>query len=292
MTNRYRTFKVHAGEEVDNSTYGNNLFGWIPSLPDIRDKPVTAFLPKASSDLLTGPTAVPKFVIDRSLFSPIEDQGTLGSCTANAAVGLMEYFQRALDKNHTNLSRTFLYKVTRKLMGVSGDTGAYLRDTAKAMRLFGTLPEENYRYVVRDFDREPTAFDYAMAANFKSYSYFRIDLPQLSTSDILLGIKARLLRACPLMCGFTCYESIVTADGSIDGKIPVPSAGERAVGGHAVIIMGYDDNAQEFHIRNSWGDYWGSEGYGKLPYWYLENRQMMDIWGILRQDWVNTGKFV
>lgn len=260
--------------------------GWLPSLPDVRDKSVANII--GDSKLSDGTTIVPTWEISRTLFSPVEDQKSIGSCTANAAVGIMEYYQRAMSNKHVNLSRLFLYKTTRNLMGVTGDTGAYLRDTMKAMRLFGVLPEEDYQYRTNDFDKEPEAKHYAMASNYKTSAYFRVDLPGMSPQDILLAIKVRLLRGCPLMFGFSCYESI---NQNADPDIKIPEHGERQVGGHAMVITGYDDTKKRFSVRNSWGLYWGSYGYGTLPYWYLEMNQMSDIWGILKQEWVDTGKF-
>ena len=110
--------------------------GWHPDLPDIRDytgetDAVQAVLSE-SQQLRKATRSLPKAVDLRPWCSPIEDQGQLGSCTANAGVGLYEYFERRAHGKHVDASRLFLYKVTRKLMGLTGDTGAYLRDTMKA----------------------------------------------------------------------------------------------------------------------------------------------------------------
>ena len=69
----------------------------------------------------------------RQWFSPIEDQGALGSCTANAAVGLLEYFEGRSQGRYTDASRLFVYKTERNLLGWTGDTGAYLRTAMEAL---------------------------------------------------------------------------------------------------------------------------------------------------------------
>lgn len=259
-------------------------FGWKPDLPDHRD-----FTFAQAGGPSTKVTKLPSVCeIPTTLFSPIEDQRSLGSCTANAAAALIEYMQRKAKGTHIDVSRLFLYKVTRKLMGEVGDTGAYLRDTMKAMRIFGALPEEYWPYEITTYETEPTAYHYAIASNFKSVSYFRVDQTGLSASDLMQEIKSRIFKKIPLMFGFTCFSSINIA---IDGNIPFPTAKERVVGGHAVALVGYNDEKKAFKIRNSWGESWGDKGYGYLPYEYLNQGLMTDIWGVLKQEWIDTGEF-
>ena len=81
---------------------------------------------KGALAVAAAPALAPAPVIDlRTYCSPIEDQGALGSCTANAAAGLVEYFQKRSFGHFEDASRLFIYKATRNLLGVTGDTGAY-----------------------------------------------------------------------------------------------------------------------------------------------------------------------
>ena len=259
-------------------------FGWRPDLPDHRDFTFEkAGGPAGKTAKLPSISEIPV-----ANFSPIENQRTLGSCTANAAASLVEYMQKKSKNTYIDASRLFLYKVTRKLMGEVGDTGAYLRDTMKAMRIFGALPEEYWPYTISTFDQEPTSFQYAIASNFKSVSYFRVDQAGMGPEDILLDIKKRIHKKIPLMFGFTCFSSLNTVT---DGNIPFPESGEKIIGGHAVTLIGYNDERKAFKIRNSWGEAWGDKGYGYLPYGYLTYGLMTDIWGVLKQEWVDTGVF-
>ena len=108
--------------------------GWWPPLPDLRDyTEEDANIPKIVKNLGISPgkksLSLPGKVDLRKWCSPIENQGALGSCTANAAVGVAEYFQHRAFGKHINGSRLFIYKATRNLMGVVGDTGAWRRNT-------------------------------------------------------------------------------------------------------------------------------------------------------------------
>ena len=103
------------------------------------------------------------------------------------------------------------------------------------------------------------------------------------------------------MFGFTVFSSYRQA--SNDGKIPNPCRGERVLGGHAVVAVGYDDKmiiknsecgketAGAFLIRNSWGTQWGDKGYGWLPYEYVLTGLAIDWWTLLKSEYVDTNMF-
>lgn len=205
----------------------------------------------------------------RPFLSPIEDQEKIGSCTAHAVAGLVEYLQIATTGRYVDASRLFLYKATRDLLQWEGDTGAYIRETIKAMRLFGVCPESHWGYDTAQFDMEPTSFCYAFAANYKALRFYRL--------QSLDEIKQSLSQGYPVAFGFTCFESLFTNSARITGKIPFPLKTEKSMGGHAVLAVGYSDvepdkknpfacPAGHVIIRNSWGESWGKNGYGFLDY--------------------------
>jgi C1A family cysteine protease len=294
--------------------------GWLPDYPDFRDLTVDhetvssklqrlgqsdsikKMLAKAGANTTTK-KALPTNVSLVQWFSPIEDQGQLGSCTANAGAGMVEYFERRAFGNHIDASRLFLYKTTRNLMKEKGDTGAFLRSTMGALVLFGVPPEEYWPYNIASFDKEPTAFCYAFAQNYQAISYYRLDPPGTTPAQLLLRIKTNLAAGLPSMFGFTVYSSISQA-GNNNGKIPYPTKDEKIEGGHAIVVVGYDDNMKiknniiggtettgAFQIRNSWGTEWGQAGYGWLPYEYVIQGLADDWWSLLKNEWVDTGNF-
>ena len=277
--------------------------GWLPDMPDIRDITVETekIKPILNKVGVEQPTeTVPSNMDLRKWCSPVEDQGNLGSCTANAGVGMLEYFERKAYGKHIDASRLFLYKATRNLMQQTGDTGAFLRTTMSALVLFGVLPEEFYPYKIEDFDNEPPAFCYAYAQSYQALKYVNLDPPGTSKEELLLRIKTNLAAGLPSMFGFTVYNSIWNAK---DGKIPFPCPKEKVEGGHAIMAVGYDDNLQienpncdnkttgALLIRNSWGTNWGDKGYGWLPYDYVLKGLAQDWWTLIDSEWFDTGNF-
>ena len=301
-----------------SETFVIPAMGWLPDYPDIRDvtfqservpsklqalgqPSVKQMLAKVGATT-SAPAALPTSVDLRPWCSPIEDQKTIGSCTAHAGVGLVEYFERRAFGKHLDASRLFLYKVTRNLLKWTGDTGAFLRSTMYALTLFGVPPEEYYPYNIADFDKEPSAFCYAFGQSYQAISYYRLDPPGTTPSNLLTQIKTYLANGLPSMFGFTVYSSI--SQGNTTGKIPYPTRGEKVLGGHAIDAVGYDDNLKikntnpggiettgALLIRNSWGTGWGSAGYGWLPYKYVLDGLATDWWSLIKSEWVDTGQF-
>ena len=294
--------------------------GWVRDLPDFRDyvperpwgldeepKAEGSRLIEALTSLgvltkgaVATAVALPAAADLRPWFSAIEDQGQLGSCTAHAGVGLLEYFERRSFGRWVDASRLFLYKATRNLLQWAGDTGAYLRTTMGALTLFGACPEEYWPYVISDFDVEPPAFCYAFAQQYQALRYFRLDPPGVSGPTLVDRVRLFAAAKLPSMFGFTVYSSISAAGQK--GEIPLPDPGDRVLGGHAVAIAGFDDARQikspggrasvgAFLIRNSWGPDWGAAGYGWLPYEYVAGGLATDFWSLIKAEWIESGQF-
>lgn len=266
----------------------NMPLGWVREIPDVRD-----YTPESVGMELKTPNSIPTVVDLRGWCPPIENQENIGSCTAHAGVGLMEMFQKRYFGKHTDLSRLFVYKTTRNLLGWTGDTGAYNQTTMKALVAFGAPPENYWPYDTKKYEVEPSAFLYALGDDFSAISYLKLD-KGYSGNALLQRVKDFLLAAHPIMFGFTVYNSLTGS------TFPFPEASDRMIGGHAVVAVGYDDNKVITHpvtkkqtkgailIRNSWGTNWGENGYGWLPYQYVSGHLTSDWWILYSAKYIDA----
>ena len=85
----------------------------------------------------------------------------------------------------------------------------------------------------------------------------------------------------PVVFGFSVYEHVMSEEVGRNGILRVPDEGERMMGGHAILAVGYDEAAQTILFRNSWGAPWGQAGYGTMPYEYFTALGLArDFWAV------------
>lgn len=241
-------------------------YGWIPDLPDQRDFKYS-LLAKAIVSL-------PKQTDLRNICTPIENQGSLGSCTAQALVGNLEFLKKRAFHKVIDFSRLFIYyneRLIRKT--VDTDSGASLRDGIKTLVKAGDCLEELWPYIIDKFTVKPDKKAYQNALNYQILSYYRL--------SSLTEMKHTLSLGLPFVFGFAVYESFESDKVAETGLVPLPKLTERMIGGHAAMAVGYADNKKCLIIRNSWGSLWGDAGYGYMPYDYLTNPSLAsDFWTI------------
>jgi C1A family cysteine protease len=242
-------------------------YGWIPDQPDQRDH-LYAAPPQYLAEL-------PAKTDLRAKCPPVYDQGHLGSCTANAIAAAVEFDRMKQGLSDFVPSRLFIYYNERKIEGtVPTDSGAMIRDGIKSVASDGACPEPEWPYVIANFTTRPPAKCYRDATLDRAVSYQSIlkDVNQM---------KGCLASGYPFIFGFTVYESFETATVAKTGHVPMPGWMERAVGGHAVLAVGYDERRRWFLVRNSWGTRWGMKGYFTMPFAYLLQPGLAeDFWTI------------
>jgi len=241
-------------------------YGWIPDLPDQRDFSyirLAVTIPK-----------LPTQINLRFQCTPIENQSTLGSCTAQALVGNLEFLKLKTLKKTINFSRLFLYYNERLIRHTEQiDSGASLRDGIKTLVKLGDCLEKFWPYLIKKFALKPPKKAYQNAKNFQILSYYRL--------HTLVEMKHTLSLGYPFVFGFAVYASFESKKVKKTGIIPLPKIGERLLGGHAVVAVGYNDQNKRFIVRNSWGKNWGDDGYCYMPYEYIANSQLAaDFWTI------------
>jgi C1A family cysteine protease len=247
-------------------------YGWIPDLPDHRDRIYAAPLARLG--------ALPSSVDLRAACPQVYDQGSLGSCTANAIAAALEFDQMKQRSAEVFVaSRLFIYYNERAIEGtIDADSGAMIRDGIKSVARQGGPDERLWPYQVARFRTKPPRPVYTDGLDHQALLYERL----VQTSDQLRGCLAS---GYPFVFGFAVYESFESQTVTRTGHAPMPRPGEAQLGGHAVLCVGYDDERRWFLVRNSWGAAWGLKGYFTLPYEYLLDENLSDdFWTIKRVE--------
>lgn len=244
-----------------------NKYGWKRELPDHRNKKVL----KVSHN-----TTLPQNVDLRSGVVQILDQGDLGSCTSNAIASCMQFLRAKENVDKSNLSRLFIYYNERVIEGtVKSDSGAEIKDGIKVVSKLGVPRETDWPYDITKFKIKPPSVCYKNALTDLAIEYKSIDNTDLSL------IQQQLALNIPIVCGFSVYESFESDQVAKTGVVPLPGTNEQLLGGHCVLLVGYDNVTQRFTCLNSWGKNWGSGGFFTIPYAYLTNSSLAsDFWQI------------
>jgi len=242
-------------------------YGWVRDLPDHRDLMFSAALTALP------PKADVRASIDVTKW-PVYDQGQLGSCTANAIAGALEFDEIKEGKPSPFIpSRLFIYYCERVIEGtVNSDGGAQIRDGVKVVAKIGVPPESDWPYDISKFEQKPPVPAYQDATRERVSNYMRV--PQVAVQ-----LRACLASGYPFVFGFTVYESFESQQVAQTGVMPMPQPQEAVVGGHAVCAVGYDDSQNVVIVRNSWGAAWGRQGYFLMPYAYILDQHLAsDFW--------------
>lgn len=239
------------------------------------------------SGAVTGAIELPAKLDNRSLCTPVRNQGSRGTCVAHATCGVQEIFDKEDFSRDIDLSEEFVFTNCKKIdiedYNYSG-WGSFMRSGAKSITNFGACLESTMPYnpnapedTWKTNGGKMTPEIDAEARQFKSSAY-------ISVATRLNELKKAVFQHKAVMGGFKLYESYRNAKTN-GGFLPVPNTEtEGVIGGHAMAIVGYDDEKQHFIVRNSWSASWGDNGYIYIPYAYCTPDLMYSFWAFVDLD--------
>jgi C1A family cysteine protease len=241
-------------------------FGWKKEPRDDRD---WSYEPPPRSESL------PSTVDLRPGCPPVYNQKSLSSCSSNAIAAAVEFdLMKQASRRVIFPSRLFIFYNTRALEHTQeADEGAYIRDAIKAVAKRGVCPERLWPYVERNYPKRPPQKCYDSAMRYRAVKYYRIHRK-------LDDMRACLAEGFPFTFGFLAHEKFEKVVKKT-GRLEMPSKGEKVIGKHAVLAVGYDHPAQRFIVRNSWSAKFGLKGYFTMPYGYLMKKDLSaDFWTV------------
>lgn len=217
----------------------------------------------------------PRRVDLRAGCPPVYEQKGLNSCSANAVAAAVE-FDLMKQKNERVIfpSRLFIFYNARAMEGTTRSNGSvHIRDAVKSVARYGDCPESLWPYIEHRFARKPPRRCYERALKYRAVEYRRI---RRNLDDF----RGCLASGYPFVFGFSSHEKFEDVVKNT-GVLNMPSRGEKVLGNHAVVAVGYDDSRRRFIVRNSWGKRFGLGGYFTMPYDYLLKEDLSaDFWAI------------
>ena len=153
---------------------------------------------------------------------------------------------------------------------LSMDAGAQLSDAVSVVSQPGAIAEDAWPYHEGQFkDHSPS--DVEKAKHYRASTTRRL--------NNLAEIRAALAKG-PVVIGIAVYLSFQSNTVTKTGVVPMPAPDEFLLGGHALCIVGYDDQKKRVKFENSWGPEWGDHGYGYLSYEYVAKYLSTDNWAL------------
>lgn len=242
------------------------MFGWIKDDYDPRDKIYSFAKPAEEFSYINLIKELPD----------VYDQLTLGSCVAQ---GIAAQFYQLLYKQKLHKftpSRLKIYYEGRKAINlINQDSGMTPRDGVKIVAKQGGCDEKLWPYVISKFKEQPPAECYEQAELHQVLEYHRLHRD-------LNSFKQCLIDGFTFGMGMEVYESMFSKNVKLTGWVPMPKPKEKSLGGHYVVVVGFDDRAKVFIVRNSWSASWGMGGHFALGYDYLLSERLTDDFWTLR----------
>ncbi|HVP39025.1 MAG TPA: C1 family peptidase [Candidatus Saccharimonadales bacterium] len=253
-----------------------------PNLQDPKQRELAAWVtariadlspsapPAGAAQLAVAGEPLPPALDYSGAIKSVRDSGPEGSVVGLALATALEFQIAKETKRPEKVSARYIYYAARKVAGGSleEDSGARIEDGLTALSRMGAVAEDVWPYKPGEYAKEPPA------AVEKAERFHITDIRSLTTLD---DLKFALKQHGPVVAGISIHQSAMTKAVSKTGVLPLPKPTERVVGGHAVVIVGYNDATRQLKFVNSWGRDWGEHGFGYLPYDYVD-KSLFEAW--------------
>jgi hypothetical protein len=212
----------------------------------------------------------------RARMPPVRNQQARGTCVAHACAAVREYMlgEKSVEGD---LSEQFLYWACKERDGYPG-SGTWIHIAMQALKETGVCVEAAWPYNPAPIpDNEGQGPPPAEAEELAKAHRIKGSL-RLPTRGIYT-LRWRLSQGKPIAFAVPVFTYWFAAPARTTGDIRMPLTTDRREGGHAMCIVGYEDDPEvpgggSFLVRNSWGTGWASQsaaepGHCRIPYEYI-----------------------
>lgn len=238
--------------------------------------------PALTVELSDGGRSLPDSVDLSSQCAPVNDQKSWAACTAFAVGdGAYNYelnriyspYGWDLTNPFNRVSPKYLYIVSGELQGWPAGP-SYFRYTGQVVSDLvdhGVATELNAPY------------DLIYSSSWSSMALADAQLLTIDRWDVVPCRSEGELRSMKIILAN--QRTPIIMQTRLDGGFFNYEAGQvwnyegPRKSGHAMVIVGYDESRQAFKVRNSWGEYWGDDGYAWIGYeTFLSGKALIDCW--------------
>jgi len=222
------------------------------------------------------------------MMPPVRSQGSQGSCVAWATTYYLKSYQEKIQHEYLYasyenvMSPAFVYNQSK--LGEDCGSGSAIAKALEILKTKGCNTWEEFPYTDLDCLRLPSEEQQQLAEINKINDYFSVAIPELNTDEnytLTNLIKTLILQKNPIVIG-------MSVDDDFKANIPLNGDGiyiynkydenkDDSACGHAMLIVGYDDELNAFKIVNSWGTGWGENGYGWINYNFFLDQNDSDF---------------
>lgn len=250
----------------DFSTYGLGLKDTQVSEDIPEYTPSTSYFTKQEATKqkqqgIPNPNILPSQIDLREYFPEVRSQGKFATCVPFAITALREYYiakdTGARGANITYLSPSYIYYPN------GPKDGMYFNSAFQVLKQKGVPPETERLYDLNpentnQFKEPLTAVQQKNAVPYKISSYQAI-----RQENLIADLKQALANQDPVLVGIHVYPNF---DATPTSGIVPPVTEKKSRGGHALVVVGYDETNKWFIVRNSWGTKFGKQGYAYMHY--------------------------